>query len=58
MRVAVSIVRLLRSLFQELSDESAYRRYLEKSGRSHSRSEWEHFTKDRYGRKYGNPKCC
>jgi hypothetical protein len=58
MRVAAAIVHFLRSLVRELSDENAYHRYLASSGEPNSRSAWEHFTKHRYGRKFGNPKCC
>jgi hypothetical protein len=48
----------MRGLLLELSDQSAYRRYLEGRGRSHSTEEWQRFTETRYRRKFGNAKCC
>jgi len=48
----------LRQLFGELSDESAYARYLRSNDRPHSAAEWKAFSERRYRRKYSNAKCC
>jgi hypothetical protein len=48
----------LHTLFRELSDESAYARHLQASGRPHSSAEWRVFCDRRYRRKYSNAKCC
>ena len=42
----------------ELSDQNAYTRYLQTTGRSHSRDEWKAFSDRRNCRKYQNAKCC
>jgi len=49
---------LLRSLLRELSDEAAYARHLQSTGRLHSAAEWRAFVDGRYRRKYANAKCC
>jgi hypothetical protein len=49
---------LLQELLYELSDENAYARYLQKSGRTHSGQEWRAFIDRRHGRKFKNAKCC
>lgn len=49
---------LFRELLRELSDENAYRRYLVRCGRSHSREEWRRFSDLRLQAKYVRPKCC
>lgn len=49
---------LLRELLHELSDENAYARYLQSSGRTHSGREWRAFIDRRHGRKFKNAKCC
>jgi hypothetical protein len=48
----------LRQLLRELSDESAYERYLRLKNCPHSAAEWKAFTERRYPRKYSNAKCC
>ena len=48
----------LTALAGELSDQSAYRRYLERTGRTHCGSEWRNFSDGRHRRKYRNAKCC
>lgn len=53
-----SLLRLLGGLARELSDEGPYARYLARSGRAHSRSEWRSFIDRRHRRKYQNAKCC
>ena len=45
-------------LLRELSDENAYARYLEHTGRAHSASEWRAFIDRRHRMKYQNAKCC
>ncbi len=50
--------RLLIALLRELSDESAYQRHLQATGRVHSRAEWQAFSDQRQRRKYQNAKCC
>jgi len=52
------LLGFLRVLLLELSDQGAYRRYLERHCQSHSTQEWQRFTDSRYRRKYGNAKCC
>jgi len=49
---------LLQGLLRELSDENAYARYLQRSGRIHSGQEWRIFIDKRHGRKFKNAKCC
>jgi hypothetical protein len=47
-----------RALARELSDESAYERHLQFTGRRHSAEEWRAFSDRRHQRKYQNAKCC
>ncbi|MBV8706453.1 MAG: putative selenoprotein [Acidobacteriaceae bacterium] len=49
---------LLQGFLRELSDEGAYARYLQRSGRDHSGQEWRDFIDKRHGRKFKNAKCC
>jgi len=49
---------LLWTLLRELADENAYRRYLYRSGQSHSAAEWQRFWESRLRSKYARPKCC
>lgn len=46
------------ALARELSDERAYARHLEHTGRTASAAEWKVFTQRRYRAKYQNAKCC
>jgi hypothetical protein len=46
------------ALARELSDESAYTRHLQMTGRSHSAAEWKAFSDRKQRRKYENAKCC
>ncbi len=50
--------RYLRDLLRELSDETAYRRYLAMNGRTHSGAEWRLFSDGRHRAKYARAKCC
>jgi hypothetical protein len=50
--------QLLKELLHELSDENAYARYLQRTGRIHSGSQWRAFIDHRHGRKFKNAKCC
>ncbi len=43
---------LLEGLLRELSDENAYARHLQRSGRTHSGQEWRTFIDRRHGRKF------
>ena len=58
MSVLRRLFRFLNGLTLELSDQNAYRRYLERHGRPHSTEEWNRFTDYRYRKKFGNAKCC
>ena len=46
------------ALARELSDERAYARHLETTGRAASAHEWKRFTERRFRAKYQNAKCC
>ena len=50
--------RILKGLLDELSDQSAYRRYLTARGTRHCAQEWRRFSDARMKRKYSNAKCC
>lgn len=52
------LLTYLWNLLTELSDESAYKRYLRTSGQTHSPAIWKEFADRRYRRKYSNAKCC
>lgn len=52
------LVRFAVALARELSDESAYARYLTSTGQAHSHSEWRRFSEGRHRLKYQNGKCC
>ena len=58
MSYARKLLRFLAALARELSDESAYARYLQSAGRAHSQGEWRRFSEGRHRRKYQNAKCC
>jgi hypothetical protein len=58
MRKLVKLLQAIRNLIRELSDEAAYERHLQVSGRIHSAQEWQSFIDRRYRRKYQNAKCC
>ena len=48
----------VQALLGELSDEHAYRRSLEASGKQASQEEWRRFTEERYRKLATRPKCC
>lgn len=52
------LLRLIKSLARELSDENAYARHLALVARPHSTAEWQLFIDERHRRKYQNAKCC
>ena len=58
MKIAVRMLRYIRALARELSDENAYQRYLRNEGKQHSAAEWRLFSDQRHRRKYQNAKCC
>lgn len=58
MKLLLQAVRFLRTLAGELSDESGYQRYLQRSGQPHSAQEWQAYSDRRHQRKYRNAKCC
>lgn len=49
---------IIAGLIGELSDESAYARYLAANGRTHSAEEWRRFSDLRFSAKFTRPKCC
>ena len=53
-----TIFTWLVGLARELSDEAAYRRYLERAGCKPSSEAWRTFIDRRHRRKYQNAKCC
>jgi hypothetical protein len=53
-----TFARIVAGLLRELSDESAYERYLAAHGREHSSEEWRRFSEKRLRMKYSKPKCC
>jgi len=48
----------LLKLLRELSDEAAYKRYLEIRGAVPSGSEWRRFSEQKHREKYSRAKCC
>ena len=52
------LLRGLRAVIRQISDENAYDRYLRRTGRVHSREEWRRFSDDHFARKYARAKCC
>lgn len=50
--------QLVMGVLRELSDESAYARFLAKHGRTHSATTWREFSDERFREKYVRPKCC
>jgi hypothetical protein len=54
----IRLLRFVKNLARELSDENAYARHLALLGRTHSASEWRQFIDQRHRRKYQNAKCC
>ncbi len=58
MKLICRMAALFRDLARELSDETAYVRYLNANHRTASAAEWKRFSEGRYRRKYENPRCC
>ena len=58
MRALYNAWSLLIGLLRELSDESAYVRYLSREGAVHSPGEWRKFHNRRLSAKYARAKCC
>lgn len=58
MRRLKRLLSFALALARELSDEKAYARHLERTGRAASAAEWKAFTQRRYRAKYQNAKCC
>ena len=52
----MKLIRLLVALCKELSDETAYERFLD--GRAPSGEEWRKFSDERHRAKYMRAKCC
>jgi hypothetical protein len=58
MKLARQFFRFWIALARELSDENAYARYLDRTGKPHSAAAWQCFIDRRHRRKYHNAKCC
>ena len=58
MSVLARLWRFTVTLLRELSDEAAYMRHLQATGRPNSASEWRAFSDSRHRAKYQNAKCC
>ena len=52
----MKLVRFVVALLKELSDETAYKRFL--AGRAPSGAEWRKFSDQRHRAKYMRAKCC
>ena len=52
------IVRILRGLIGELSDQNAYQRHLAAHGATHSPEEWRNFQDQRWAVKGRQGRCC
>ena len=58
MKMVRSLLSYVVALARELSDETAYARHVQRTGRPHSAAEWKLFSDQRLRRKYENAKCC
>jgi hypothetical protein len=58
MTIVRRVLAYLAALARELSDETAYARHLQMTGRAHSAGEWRSFSDRKQRRKYENAKCC
>lgn len=58
MKVLARLGSFVAALARELSDQGAYARHLQRTGRSHSAAEWRLFIDQRHRRKYQSAKCC
>ena len=52
------ILRGVKELLGEISDQNAYARHLALRGVAHSGDEWRRFSDQRFRTKYQKPKCC
>lgn len=50
--------RIILGILREISDESAYKRYLAAHQAQHSGKEWRRFSEERLKQKYARAKCC
>jgi len=53
-----TLMRILKGILKEISDESAYERHLRAHGLAHSGAEWRRFSEERHRAKYVRPRCC
>jgi hypothetical protein len=58
MRALLRLARFFCALAGELSDETAYKRFLAFHGREPSREEWLRFSEQRFRIRYTRAKCC
>jgi hypothetical protein len=52
------VAHILSGIFQELSDQRAYRTYLEWHGLAHSPAEWRRFSDQRWAAQARRGRCC
>jgi len=53
-----TFLRILAGILQELSDQRAYRTYLQWHGLAHSPAEWRRFSDERWARQARRGRCC
>ena len=58
MKTFRGVLRYVADLLNELSDQSAYRRFLAGRGVAPSREQWRLFTEQRHGARFRRAKCC
>ena len=58
MKIFLRFLTGVLALAEELSDQTAYRRYLQRTSSIPSCAEWKKFTEHRYRKRFGNAKCC
>ncbi len=58
MKFARGLVRIVKGILREISDQNAYERHLRSRGSVHSAEEWRHFWDARMARKFRRSKCC
>jgi hypothetical protein len=51
-------LRIIAGIFQEISDQRAYRTHLEWHGLEHSPAEWRRFCDERWARQSRRGRCC
>jgi hypothetical protein len=52
------VAKLVMALLRELSDETAYHKYLQSHKLSPSGDAWRKFSEERLRKKYSRAKCC